>query len=178
METSSESSAQTIPSDTTFTLLQVQNLRATTEGTAVFLAWDPLPSAELTGYNVYYGTTSGKYIQRRSIDSTSTTLTVRGLMEGQTYYFAVRGVNGKSQETQFSKEVGIRVGYPETSTNPLAASAVTDKGPKGTPPKTGGTIAGDSGTSSVYILFFAACGVIGTLMAFRRQIVAAAPAHA
>jgi hypothetical protein len=164
--------------NTTFTLLQIQNLRATTEGTAVFLAWDPLPSKDLTGYNIYYSTTSGRYIQRRSIDSTSTTLTIRGLMEGQTYFFAVRGVNAKNQETQFSKEVGIRVGSPETSTNPLAASAVTQKGPRGNSPRTGGTIAGESGTSSAYIVFFAACGVIGTLMAFRRQFVAAAPAHA
>jgi hypothetical protein len=172
--TSSQGAASSAlaPSTTAFTLLQVQNLRATTEGSAVFLAWDPLPSAEITGYNVYYGTVSGRYIQRRSIDSSSTTLTIRGLMAGTTYYFAVRGANAKKQETQFSREVGIRVGSPETSTSPLAAGAITNKGPGGKTPKTGGAIAGESGPSSAYTLFFVICASIGTLFAFRRQFIA------
>jgi hypothetical protein len=171
------SSAASFPtSNTAFTLLQVQNLRATTEGTAVFLAWDALQSPELTGYNVYYGTTSGKYIQRRSIDNSTTTLTVRGLLEGTTYYFAVRGVNAKNQETQFSREVGIKVGSPETSTSPLSASAITEKGPKGKTPKTGGTISGESGPSSVLLVFFVICAGVGTLFAFRRQFISA-PLH-
>ena len=163
--------AQTSSTATTFTLLQLQNLRATTEGSAVFLAWDTLPSADVKGYNVYYGTTSGKYIQRRSIDASANTLTIRGLMEGTTYFFAVRALNGKNQETQFSREVSIMVGRPETSTAPLAASAI-QSGPGGKAPATGGTISGESGTNSALVLLFGACAVIGTVLAFRRQFVA------
>lgn len=165
------STASSVPVSTTaFTLLQVLNLRATTEGSSVFLAWDALEAPDLRGYNVYYGTTSGRYIQRRSVDSASTTLTLRGLVEGTTYYIAVRGVNGKNQESQFSREVGITVGQPETSTSPLAASAINN-GPGGQAPGNGGTIAGESGSSSLFLIVFGACALIGTAFAFKRQLI-------
>lgn len=166
------SSVTSVPSNTSFTLLQVQNLRATTEGSSVFLAWDALESSDLRGYNVYYGTTSGKYIQRRSVDSSTTNLTLRGLVENTRYYFAVRAVNSKNQESQFSREVGITIGKPETSTNPLAASAVTDKGPMGSPPKNDGNISGESGPTSVWLIVLGACATIGTVLAFKRQFIA------
>ena len=39
----------------------------------MYLGWEGLNSSQLKAYNVYYGTTSGKYIQRRSIDNSTTT---------------------------------------------------------------------------------------------------------
>lgn len=163
---SSSSAAPVIPS-TVFTMLQVQGLRVTTEGSSVFLAWDPLPSAELVGYNVYYGTTTGQYIQRRGVDSAATTLTIRALPVGTTYYFAVRGVNGRDQETEFSQEVGISVGNPRTSTSPLTANSL----PTGTP-DTNGTVAGETGLSSVLLVFLLLSAVTGTFIAYRRQAAA------
>jgi len=163
---SSSSTAPVIPS-TVFTMLQVQGLRVTTEGSSVFLAWDPLPSAELVGYNVYYGTTTGQYIQRRGVDSAATTLTIRALPVGTTYYFAVRGVNGRDQETEFSQEVGISVGNPRTSTSPLTANSL----PTGTP-DTNGTVAGETGLSSVLLVFLLLSAVTGTFIAYRRQAAA------
>lgn len=62
---------------TTFSLLQIRNVRVTTDGTSVFLAWDPLQSSLLKAYNIYYGTTSGRYIQRRTIDKSETSITIR-----------------------------------------------------------------------------------------------------
>lgn len=156
-----------------FTLLQIQRLRATTEGTIVYLAWDALQSAELAGYNVYYGTVSGEYIQRRGVDKNSTTMTVRGLPVGTTYYFAVRGVNGGGEETAFSQEVGITVGNPATSTSPLLGS-VGDDGPGGQAPNTDGTVAGDTGLPSTLVLLFLFSACVGTALAFRRQLTAVA----
>ncbi len=153
-----------------FAMLQVLHLRATTEGTSVYLAWDALKSADLIGYNVYYGTTSGEYIQKRSVDKNSTTLTVRNLVPGTRYYFAVRGVS-KDSETDFSQEVAITVGKPETSTSPLFASTV-NQGPQGKTPKTSGSVAGNTGLPSSLVLFFILSASIGTVLALRRQLIA------
>jgi hypothetical protein len=156
-----------------FTLLQVMRLRATTESSTVYLAWDALQSAELAGYNVYYGTVSGEYIQRRSVDKNSTTMTVRGLPVGTTYYFAVRGVNAGGDETEFSQEVGVTVGNPATSTSPLLGS-VGDDGPAGHAPQTGGNVAGETGLPSSLVLLFLFSACVGTALAFRRQLSAVA----
>lgn len=171
------SSSAASTGNSVFKLLQVQNLRATTEETNVYLAWDPLKSAELAGYNVYYGTVSGEYLQRRSVDKTSTTLTIRNLPAGVRYYFAVRGVNTKSEESEFSQEVAVTIGKPETSTSPLLAGDVTGKGPAGKAPKTGGKVAGDTGISSGLMLFLLASAVMGTMLALRRQYAATLPAR-
>lgn len=151
-----------------FSKLQVQSLRVTTEGSSVFLAWNPLPSAELAGYNLYYGTISGKYLQRRSVDKESQTLTIRALPVGQTYYFAVRAVNGAGEESDFSQEVAVAVGNAATSTSPLSG-ALIEGGPNGNAPGTGGNVAGESGPASWFLLFAAVSAMTGTLLAFRRQ---------
>lgn len=158
------SSAASSVATTVFTLLQIQGLRVTTEGSSVFLAWDALPSSELLGYNVYYGTVSGRYLQRRGVDKAATTLTLRALPVGVTYYFAVRGVNAAGQETEFSQEVGVSVGNPSTSTSPLAANTR----PTATP-GTNGSVAGDTGPTSVMAILLALSAVAGTFLAFRRQ---------
>lgn len=160
------------PAATLFSSLQPQGLRVTTEGSSVFLAWNALPSAELAGYNLYYGAVSGRYLQRRSVDQASTTLTIRALTVGTTTYFAVRGVNAAGQETDYSQEVAVTVGNPRTSTSPLSGS-FTD-GPQGNPPKTGGSVAGESGPATWFLLLAAASAVMGTLLAARRQWTASA----
>ncbi len=156
------------PSTSVFTLLQIQGLRVTTEGSSVFLAWDKLPSQELVGYNIYYGTISGKYIQRRSVDKNTTSITIRALPVATTYYFAVRGVNAANQETDFSQEVGISVGNAATSTSPLTAAVLKQKSPK--TPRTGGSLSGETGAPSSISLFLILSAVIGTTLAFRRQL--------
>lgn len=150
---------------TVFTMLQVQGVRVTTEGSSVFLAWDALPSTELVGYNIYYGTTMGSYIQRRGVEKSAASITLRALPVGTTYYFAVRGVNGRGQETEFSQEVGVSVGNPRTSTSPLNANSL----PTATP-VSNGTVAGETGISSVLLLLLIFSAVTGTVLAFRRQM--------
>jgi len=168
---SSQSSAAASIPTVAFSLLQVQGLRVTTDGSSVFLAWNPLNAGNIAGYNVYYGTVSGKYIQRRSVDKNNTTLTLRALPVGIQYYFAVRGVDANNQESDFSQEVGVVIGQPNTSTSPLTGS-VADMGPGGKAPGNGGKINGDTGPSSTALLFIALSSVAGLTLAFRRQFTA------
>lgn len=165
---SSAASSVAAPIANVFAKLQVQALRVTTEGSSAFLAWNPLPSAELAGYNLYYGSISGKYLQRRSIDRSGQTATIRALPVGQTYYFAVRAVNGSGEESDFSQEVAVTIGNPATSTSPLSG-ALIDGGPQGNSPDTNGTVSGDSGPGTWLMIFAAASAIMGTLLAFRRQ---------
>ncbi|OGJ53876.1 hypothetical protein A3D11_04165 [Candidatus Peribacteria bacterium RIFCSPHIGHO2_02_FULL_49_16] len=155
------------PLESVFSSLQVQNLRVTTEGSAVFLAWDPLPAAELIGYNLYYGTVSGQYTQKRSNDTASTSTTIRGLPTGELYYFAIRGAKNTVEETAYSQEVAVQVGSPASATSPL-----TGQLPQGETAqvvrKTPG-ISGDTGLPSGVLLLITASAITGMAFAFRRQ---------
>lgn len=159
---------------TAFTLLQVQNLRATTEGTSIFLGWDTLQSSRLSGYNLYYGTVSGQYIQRKTLSADSMSLTIRDLTEGTKYFFSIRAFNSDNEESSFSHEVAITVSDPTTSTSPL----VPGMGP---PPTVtaqiagGGVVPGDTGMSSTIAILLFASALIGTVFAFRRQLVVQKP---
>lgn len=150
-----------------FSKLQVQTLRVTTEGSSAFLAWNPLPSSELAGYNVYYGSISGRYLQRRSVKSDTRTLTIRALPVGVTYYFAIRAVSGNGTESDFSQEVAVTIGNPATSTSPLSGNLL--EGPNGNSPDTDGNVAGESGPETWIAMLLVVSAVLGTLFAFRRQ---------
>ena len=68
------------------------------------LSWMPSSDAHVVGYNVYYGTASGHYTQFMSA-GTETAVTIHGLGEGVTYYFAVTAYNGAGLESAPSAEV-------------------------------------------------------------------------
>lgn len=164
------------PANTHFSLLQVQNLAATTEGSSIYVAWDPLASPELLGYNLYYGTVSGEYIQKKSLDAGTTNTTLRALPVGKTYYLAIRAMSRTQQESAFSQEVSVTVGDPKTSTSPLSANiARRDGTPTKTPLPPGG-LPGATGSSSTLALLLIASAGIGTIFAFRRQLIATARA--
>lgn len=156
---------------TAFSLLQVRNLRATTESGIAYLKWDDLRSSMLKAYNVYYGTTSGQYIQRKIVPSGTPSVTIRNLPEGTTYYFAIRGVDMNDEESAFGQEVGVEIGDPSSSTAPLVASFLTDA--PGEHPLIGqgvGDLPGETGAASTLSLLLIVAAVIGTIFASRRQI--------
>ncbi len=159
-----------VPSDnhTAFELLQIRNLRVTTEGSTVYSSWQDLQSSQLKAYNVYYGTTSGQYIQRKTIPAGTPSVTLRNLPTGTTYYFAVRAVNNADQESAFSQEVSVEVGNPSTSTAPLSASMFTDA-PGQNPIGNSGNVPGETGLSSVFAVLVLISALAGTYIAFRRQ---------
>ncbi len=59
---------------------------------SVTLAWNSDSGTNTAGYAVYYGTNSANYSSRLDA-GTNTTVTVSGLQEGDTYYFAVTAYN-------------------------------------------------------------------------------------
>jgi hypothetical protein len=161
----------TVPGSSTFTLLQVQNVRVTTRDQQIFLGWDALRSSELSGYNIYYGTVSGKYIQRRSIPSSATSLVLRDLALDSTYFLAVRAFSTNDQETVFSQEVSVTVGKPETSSSPLLATVENTEPVNNVIEEyEGEQVSGTTGTSDTILYLAIASATIGTLFAFARQL--------
>ena len=75
----------------------------------VALAWDPVVSANLSGYRVYYGLSSGMYLQMPGQGfnaGTATTYTVSsGLNAATRYYFVVRSYDAQGVESVNSNEV-------------------------------------------------------------------------
>jgi hypothetical protein len=153
-----------------FTILQVQNVRVTSKDDSLFIGWEPLRTNDLVGYNVYYGTISGRYIQRRSVDKNSTSLSIRGLEKNTQYFIAIRAFNTQSGESAFSDEASVVIGRPETSTAPLRTMG--DDGvspPNPVESRGGGNVSGETGMSSTVIMLIILSAIIGTAFAVRRQ---------
>ena len=154
-----------------FAQLQPQNLKITTDDTSVYLSWDVLPASDIAGYNVYYSTVSGTYIQRRSVPKDQTSMTLAPLPKGIAYYVAIRGVNANGDETAFSQEVAVTVGDPLSSSAPFIASLTPSiSNPlEGTHRSAAEEVPGQSGLSTVFSLILLASAIAGTFYALRRQ---------
>jgi hypothetical protein len=177
----STNGSQIEPQRTAFSLLQVRNLRATTEGSSLYIGWDALNHPSLKAYNIYYGTTSGRYIQRKTVAETMNSLIIRSLPIGTSYFVAVRAVADNDEESAFSYEVSVEIGDPSTASVPLIPGS-TDIGPDGENPIIGtvinpNNVPGETGTSSALILFFFIAAIAGTVLAFRRQIMLSSPIY-
>ena len=93
-------------------------------GADVTLAWDPPLSADVTGYRLYLGTTSGVYNQTSDVGIETTTM-VSNLIVGTTYYFVVTAYNSSGLESPFSNEVS----FTPTSSSALGPSPTPGPGP-------------------------------------------------
>lgn len=151
-----------------FSLLQVQGVQVTTRQTSVYLGWQALKSSELAGYNIYYGTVSGRYIQRRSVPPTAVSAVLRDFEPDATYYLAIRAFNQRNEESMFSNEVAVTVGKPETATVPFLGSGVST-GENIVSNNGGSTVSGETGTATTLTWMLLASALIGTAFAFRRQ---------
>jgi hypothetical protein len=97
----------------------------TASAASVDLAWDPNPETDIVGYNLCYGTSSGNYTTTLP-NGTSNSASVSGLIEGKTYYFAVKAVNAAGYESAPSAEVVYQVPVPGTSPgSPLSQAGWT-----------------------------------------------------
>ncbi|MGA2787467.1 MAG: Ig-like domain-containing protein [Verrucomicrobiota bacterium] len=75
---------------------------------SVTLAWNACTDPCVAGYNVYYGGTSGTYTNEICAVNT-TNVTVSGLAQGTTYYFAATTYSASGMESPFSGEVSYLV---------------------------------------------------------------------
>ena len=80
---------------------------------SVELEWDANTEPELTGYKIYWGTSSGNYTASKDVGKT-TTCTLTGLDEGKTYYFAATAYDGSSNESGYSNQISYTVPYSDT----------------------------------------------------------------
>ena len=110
----------------------------------VYLVWGKLNDPRLIGYNIYYGTVPGRYIQRRTLSAQDDGVTIRDLPIGKQYFFAVTGFDANQNETEFSFEVGVVVGDPTSSTAPFALTS--DQIGQGTDGGLAGSVIGDTGS--------------------------------
>jgi len=72
------------------------------------LEWDAVADPRLSGYRIYYGLSSGKYIQPFGQGITignSSSFTLSGLTSGTRYYFAVTAIDDAGSESGYSNEV-------------------------------------------------------------------------
>ena len=64
----------------------------------VILQWDANTESDLAGYKVYYGTVSHNYSDSVDVGNV-TSYTIAGLVESQTYYFAVTAYDTQKLKT-------------------------------------------------------------------------------
>jgi hypothetical protein len=77
--------------------------------------WDNNSEGDIKGYNVYYGTISGNYLSSvytttSACNSLGCSIDINNLIEGQTYYFALKAVDFADQESpDYSIEVSKHI---------------------------------------------------------------------
>ncbi len=71
---------------------------------SVTLAWDRSTGTNIAGYKIHYGTTSRAYTNTVDV-GTSTNVTVSGLINSTTYYFAATAYDTSNLESDLSNEV-------------------------------------------------------------------------
>ena len=76
------------------------------------LVWDPVIHPDVAGYMVYYGTSSGDYDVSLDVGNW-TSVTIAGLDDSTTYYFASTAYSTYGEESDFSNEVQ----WPSTTAN-------------------------------------------------------------
>ena len=77
-------------------------------GQSVTLAWDSSTDPSIAGCNLYYGVASGTYTNMVNA-GTATSVTISGLVEGTTYFFAATWYDILGMESEFSTEVSYTV---------------------------------------------------------------------
>jgi Fibronectin type III domain len=77
--------------------------------TSVTLGWNPSPSSGVSGYFIYYGTSSGNYTLQVPVYG-STNLTINGLTSGQTYYFAATSFDSNYNQSAYTPEISLIAG--------------------------------------------------------------------
>ncbi|MFZ0826422.1 MAG: fibronectin type III domain-containing protein [Verrucomicrobiia bacterium] len=80
----------------------------TVQAASVTLAWNASTDPTVSGYNLYYGGTSGSYTNKVSVGLATRNVTP-GLLVGVTYYFAATTYNAAGMESLYSGEVSYTV---------------------------------------------------------------------
>jgi hypothetical protein len=75
------------------------------------ISWTPTSSSNISGYDIYYGTSSGNYSGAVAVaNPNATTVTIRGLANGETYYFSATSFDSAGDQSGYSPEISGVVG--------------------------------------------------------------------
>lgn len=74
----------------------------------VTLAWDPVSSPSVSGYKIYYGTSSRSYSSVSDV-GLATTYTIGNLAEGTLFFFAATSYESSGKESDFSEEISFYI---------------------------------------------------------------------
>lgn len=88
-----------------FIILHMLFLPGLALGGAAVVSWESNTEPDIAVYKVFYGTGSGNYSDCVTVNSTQTSCEINSLLDGNTYYFAVKAVDISGQESEFSSEV-------------------------------------------------------------------------
>jgi predicted phage tail protein len=97
-----------------------QNLTAVAGNDNVTLTWHPPASdggSPVTGYKIYYGTSSGNYTTNITVGNV-TNYTITNLTNGQKYYFAVSAINGAGEGARSNEVSATPVGEQQHGNTP------------------------------------------------------------
>lgn len=99
------------------TAVSAQTVGRTNSTPSVTLAWNPVADPSVSGYNLYYGVTSGVYTNVVNA-GTNLSVTLTPLARGATYVFAATSYATNGLESAYSTEVSYTVArLPGTPTN-------------------------------------------------------------
>ena len=79
----------------------------------VELTWSPSPDNDIFSYRVYYWTDGGSFTNSITFSDASSDVTISGLKDGETYYFAVSAINTNGDESLPSNEASYAVPVPD-----------------------------------------------------------------
>ncbi|MGH7942938.1 MAG: fibronectin type III domain-containing protein [Limisphaerales bacterium] len=100
---------------------------------SVKLSWTASPSPDVVGYNIYYGDASGDYTNEISVGSV-TNVTVSGLADRTTYFFAAQAINNDGIESGYSVQTSYAVpGASAIFANPILSNSAVSVAVTGVP---------------------------------------------
>ncbi len=76
-------------------------------GTAT-VSWDANSESDLSGYKIYYGTSSGSYDDALDVGN-KTSFSINNLVVGTTYFFVVTAYDFSGNESGFSDQVDFKI---------------------------------------------------------------------
>jgi hypothetical protein len=88
-------------------------------GKTLQITWNGNTENDLSGYRLYYGTSSHRYTSVLNVGDI-TSVTVDGFLEGTTYYVAVTAYDYAGNESGFSDEISIAVPQEDVGNGILA----------------------------------------------------------
>jgi len=83
------------------------NFRAASGFHSIALYWTALQGKEISGYRIYYGTTSKTYSDTLLVDAHVSSAEIKNLKQDQRYYFAISTVGINNKESELSDELSL-----------------------------------------------------------------------